>query len=912
MGNRPLDSTTENTSAMALRPRQTGRKTPTVTPDGFDDQLWPIYVLIGMLLSSAVSIVVMHSEFPMLGTFAWNDAAILSSGWFRLASLAIFVAMAVGIVHFARRWMNRRVLFCVLFGMLLHLWGAMYLNDQIIRLWAELDSSREEELVEVAEPVTVPDYHWEAIERADVRQSFEKPVPTMAADEGRVEPVERQPTEHETRLETPPPAPQQPADNQAPQPRDLARADRPDPSESDELSRMPLDRQHFIDRPSPSAALPLPEIPTQPKQESPQLEVPVERMKRSQRHAAMPNRPAVQAEMSPAGPRGETSAVRRESESAPILVESKIAGIPKSSPETAMVPRTDLEVPKIIAAQPQPASMEVDFEPGITPRQQSNPRFHGATPTANASSPGRSTPPMIASRRTGSQPSLATSGSPLSIRRAETGLPSLPVAQPAGRMTGETPGTGDRDAAGKEDGNRASVSEDKLADAGGGPMTRVQRLDFAAPVFGAGAKDSGSSSSADAGVSRRPRRGESQVAVATSTRLSIPRGDARPVMKSRAIIAAPGPFGRRDPRLRLPEALNHGGTPATERAVELGLEYFARYQSAAGHWSLDTPPEPNPNAAAGGLMNADTAATGLALLSFLGAGYTHQEGKHRDTVRRGLEWLRANQHADGRLYDATTDRDESARMYGHGIAAIAVCEAYGMTRDEEFRLAAEGAVSFILGAQNSAQGGWRYVPGQESDTSVSGWQLMALKSAQMAGLDVPAEAWEKVSHWLDTARSADGSRYVYNPHAAENDAQRAGRLPSLAMTAEGLLMRFYLGWDSEHPAAIAGADYLGENLPQLGTSERPLRDTYYWYYATQVMFQMQGDRWKAWNERARPLLVEGQEQEGPLSGSWDPRRPLPDRWASAGGRHYITALNLLILEVYYRHLPLFRTLGEGE
>ena len=357
--------------------------------------------------------------------------------------------------------------------------------------------------------------------------------------------------------------------------------------------------------------------------------------------------------------------------------------------------------------------------------------------------------------------------------------------------------------------------------------------------------------------------------------------------------------------------MNHGGTPATERAVELGLEYFARYQSAAGHWSLDRPPEPNPNAAGGGLMNADTAATGLALLSFLGAGYTHQEGKHRDTVRRGLDWLRANQHSDGRLYDATTDRDEFARMYGHGIASIAVCEAYGMTRDEELRVAAESAVSFILGAQNPSQGGWRYIPGQESDTSVSGWQLMALKSARMGGLDVPAEAWGKVSHWLDAARSGDGSQYVYNPFASDNDSQRLGRLPSLAMTAEGLLMRFYLGWDGEHPAAIAGADYLGKNLPQLGTAQRPLRDTYYWYYATQVMFQMQGDRWKAWNERMRPMLVEGQELEGSLAGSWDPWSPLPDRWASAGGRNYITALNLLMLEVYYRHLPLFRTLGEG-
>ena len=897
---------------MPLSHGQTGRKTPAAPPTDLDGRLWPIYVLIGMLSASAAGIIVNYCEFPAVETFAWTDAAMLSSGWFRLASVALFVAVAVGAVHLARRWMNRRVLFCVLLGMLLHLWGAMYLNDRILLLWTRLDSSPEDELVELPDPVTVPDYHWEAVERAEVRQSFEEPVPTTAADEGRVEPVEQQPMEYETRLEVPPPAPRQPADNQAPQPRELVLADRPAPSQTDEIARMQFDRQPLIDRPAPSEPLPLPDIPTPPKAEPPRLDVPIEPVERSRRSTAIPDRPPVQTEISPVAPRGETTPVRRASESAPILVESATAGIPKSSPETTIVPRTNLEVPKIVTAQPQPPSTEIDFEPGITQRRQSDPKFQGATPKAPVSSPERSTPPMIASRRTGSQPALATPAGSLSIRRAETGLPSMPVAQPAARINRETPGSGDRDAPSEKNGERASSSEDSLADTGGGPIARVQRFDFAAPVSRPGVKDSGNESRADGGISGRPRRDESRIAVANSTRLVIPRGDARPVIESRVIIAAPGPFGQRDPRHRLREALNHGGTPATERAVELGLEYFARYQSAAGHWSLDRPSEPNGNAAAGGLMNADTAATGLALLSFLGAGYTHQEGKYRDTVRRGLDWLRANQHSDGRLYSANTDRHESARMYGHGIASIAVCEAYGMTRDEELRLAAESAVSFILGAQHPARGGWRYIPGQESDTSVSGWQLMALKSARMAGLDVPAEAWEKVSHWLDTARSAEGSQYVYNPHASDNDAQRLGRLPSLAMTAEGLLMRFYLGWDGEHPAAISGADYLGENLPQLGRAERPLRDTYYWYYATQVMFQMRGHRWQAWNERMRPILVEGQELEGPLAGSWDPWSPLRDRWASAGGRHYVTALNLLTLEVYYRHLPLFRALGEGE
>ncbi|HPP52672.1 MAG TPA: hypothetical protein PK777_06975, partial [Thermoguttaceae bacterium] len=93
-------------------------------------------------------------------------------------------------------------------------------------------------------------------------------------------------------------------------------------------------------------------------------------------------------------------------------------------------------------------------------------------------------------------------------------------------------------------------------------------------------------------------------------------------------------------------------------------------------------------------------------------------------------------------------------------------------------------------------------------------------------------------------------------------------------------------------------------------ADRPTRDAYYWYYATQVMFQMAGPHWEAWNNRLRPYLETSQMKEGPLAGSWDPVRPVPDRFAHDGGRFYVTAMHLLMLEVYYRHLPLFKTLRD--
>ena len=151
------------------------------------------------------------------------------------------------------------------------------------------------------------------------------------------------------------------------------------------------------------------------------------------------------------------------------------------------------------------------------------------------------------------------------------------------------------------------------------------------------------------------------------------------------------------------------------------------------------------------------------------------------------------------------------------------------------------------------------------------------------------------------------ARYAYRP-SAENRHQRE---PSKAMTAEALLMRLYLGWGRFNPSLIDGADYLAAHLPEFGDAEAPQRDAYYWYYATQVMFQMQGPHWEAWNGRLRPLLTETQVVAGPLAGSWDPHGPVADRWANEAGRVYVTAMHLLMLEVYYRHLPLYQSL-EGE
>ena len=185
--------------------------------------------------------------------------------------------------------------------------------------------------------------------------------------------------------------------------------------------------------------------------------------------------------------------------------------------------------------------------------------------------------------------------------------------------------------------------------------------------------------------------------------------------------------------------------------------------------------------------------------------------------------------------------------------------------------------------------------------------MMALKSGELAGLKVPRATYDNIGRWLDHAQGSDEERhlYRYNPNAPDTPTQRHGRSAGPTMTAVGLLMRLYDGWRRDQPAMITGAEFLRSNPPAIGTTREPLRDTYYWYYGTQVMFHMGGSMWEEWNGRLHPLLIESQIKQGEFTGSWSPRSPVPDRWAPHAGRLYVTTLNLLSLEVTYRHLPLY-------
>ncbi|HEY5315068.1 MAG TPA: prenyltransferase/squalene oxidase repeat-containing protein [Pirellulales bacterium] len=335
-----------------------------------------------------------------------------------------------------------------------------------------------------------------------------------------------------------------------------------------------------------------------------------------------------------------------------------------------------------------------------------------------------------------------------------------------------------------------------------------------------------------------------------------------------------------------------GGTKATQSAVSAALNWFRRHQSADGGWSLgDYPRQCKDTTCTGaGKIKCDPAATAFAVLPFLAAGQTHQtKGPYQKSIYGGLFWLVKHQDpATGSLGKGT-----GSEMYGHGLATICLCEAFGLSKDKQIGAAAQAAIKFIESAQNKDDGGWRYTRGQSGDTSVTGWQLMALKSGQMAGLAVDRNVMALGKKYLKLAssKSKQGGLFGYIPESN----------PSPTMTSVGLLCTQYLGATKDDPSLAEGHAYLMKLLPSNKT-----RNSYYWYYATQVMHNKPDADWDKWNFAMRRVLVESQVKEGCAAGSWDPQKPAPDGHAAGtGGRIMTTSLATLTLEVYYRYLPLY-------
>ena len=330
----------------------------------------------------------------------------------------------------------------------------------------------------------------------------------------------------------------------------------------------------------------------------------------------------------------------------------------------------------------------------------------------------------------------------------------------------------------------------------------------------------------------------------------------------------------REQRQKFIEAM--GGSEESERHVARALAYLARNQERDGHWPF------RPQQRGSGRRGKnDIAITGLAALCFLAADHTPRKpGPYQQCVKKGVDYLCARQKPDG-------DLRYGGDMYSHAIAALAVAEAAAMTRDPYYRAAAIKAGRFIINAQNRSTGGWRYQPGDEGDTSVLGWQVMALHSLERGGIRMPAETRRGAFKWL-----ARVSRSRHKMLAGYTSASH-----TLRMTAEAVSSRVFLGQKLTPAEMKEACDYLQFEYKKRRNKREA--DYYYWYYGSLALMQMQNEAWRKWNDQMQVTLRGLQEKDG----SWDERRS--SKYGPRGGRIYATALATLTLEVYYRYLPMY-------
>jgi len=353
------------------------------------------------------------------------------------------------------------------------------------------------------------------------------------------------------------------------------------------------------------------------------------------------------------------------------------------------------------------------------------------------------------------------------------------------------------------------------------------------------------------------------------------------VVKSFLLLALASTSAGAPARLRADDVRAGGmarpAAPAEDAAIARALVHLKSAQQPDGAWK------------SGGFGPA-TSVTSLAVMAFLAAGHVPGEpGPYRETIERGIRYVLAHQHQSGLLASNTSN----GPMYCHGISTLMLAEVTGMTTDPDLAIRARGAlaraVALILKAQDLPKsrehaGGWRYQPTSvDSDISVTGWQLMALRASKAAGCEVPSQNIDHAIAYLKRCAVPKGGGFGYQPGGAPNNPR----------TGTGVLALEICG---EHHTreALAGAEYLLKHPPRWSSPYF----FYEVYYCPVALFQV-GDRFfLPYHAELIPILLEHQDKDGSwLSDDGNDRQ---------GGRNYCTAMAVLALTVEYRYLPIYQ------
>lgn len=337
---------------------------------------------------------------------------------------------------------------------------------------------------------------------------------------------------------------------------------------------------------------------------------------------------------------------------------------------------------------------------------------------------------------------------------------------------------------------------------------------------------------------------------------------------------------------RLARLQETGGTPECEKAVSKALDWFKATQSADGSWTGSRQP----------------AMTGLALLAFLGRCETPLSKDYGDTVLRGITYLvdHGMRH-DGKL---ASDYLDKQWCYEHSIATYALAEASTFCKQGNINIpnlfdVTRKAGQFIIDNQNK-NGGWAYSYAREgghTDTSVTAWQIQALKACHHTGLEFKGldRAARRAMDYMESMVNSQGGVGYNSPgstHAHGYFSMSGGGLLSLQMFGKGSSL-----------VSRRIASYIEKNTRF--EYDGPYSDLYGHYYEAQAMLNRGGAQWRKYNDLFRDQVLKSQNPDGswkaPNKGSSQGIRAVGAEFV--GNVHYRTALCTLMLEVYYRFLP---------
>ncbi|OGF46627.1 MAG: hypothetical protein A2452_11320 [Candidatus Firestonebacteria bacterium RIFOXYC2_FULL_39_67] len=349
----------------------------------------------------------------------------------------------------------------------------------------------------------------------------------------------------------------------------------------------------------------------------------------------------------------------------------------------------------------------------------------------------------------------------------------------------------------------------------------------------------------------------------------------------KGIGAGIGIFSARMNRTEM--AKKYGGSPMTETSVNKGLEYLFAKQNADGSWEV------KPKVFEGWqVREPEIAISSFATLAFLGAGYrVDSPHKYAKTLQKAIKYLVSKQTPNGYISGDTTYKPET--MYVHCIASIALSEAFAVGGASNIKANLEKAIKIIISAQEvekteANKGGWRYGPGSgDSDLSVSGWAIMALKDAFYSNI-LKLEIKNALEASAKYVIKTDGRYMTQGAFASATDATRPIAIFCLFITGK-----------SDDPLIKKLTDSLCMDISKV--------DYYQMYYNNLALFQIGGKKWEDWNKTFREFIVTKQNQDGSF-------QPLKQGLENKIGFNYTTAMAVLCLEIYYRYLPIYQIVNK--